>query len=145
MCSLLQFVENLGENCFINYIVSSIKTHGHVSAVKKAVRHTSVLFTGTTNLPFSTSHISVTTGKISIKFTNFMPLYTQPYIPYWKEIGPVIYEICIHEYCSIIFTFFSSSHCFTKVRHPSHGFISFKFGTSIRHFVTYLSQRFGDV
>ena len=54
-----------------------IKTHGHVSAAKKDVRLTSVLFTGTTKSPFSTPHISITTGPISIKFTYFMPfIYT---------------------------------------------------------------------
>ena len=30
-------------------------------------------------------------------------------------------------------------------RHPSHGLISFKFGTPIRHFVAYLILKFGDV
>ena len=50
-----------------------IKTHGRVSAAKKAMWRTSVLFTGTANLPFSTPHISINTGPISIKFTYFMP------------------------------------------------------------------------
>ena len=39
-----------------------IKTHGHVSAAKKGVWHTSVLFTGTAKSLFSTPHISITTG-----------------------------------------------------------------------------------
>ena len=30
----------------------------------------------------------------------------QPYIPYLKEIGQVVYEICVHENCPIFFTFF---------------------------------------
>ena len=46
--------------------------HGRASAAKKDVRHTSVLFTGTTKSPFSTPHISLT-NLISIKFTYFMP------------------------------------------------------------------------
>ena len=50
-----------------------IKTHGCVSAAKKAVWRTSVLFTGTANSPFSAPCISITTGPISIKFTYFMP------------------------------------------------------------------------
>ena len=50
-----------------------IKTHGRVSAAKKAIWHTSVLFTGTANLPFSAPRISITTGPISIKFIHFMP------------------------------------------------------------------------
>ena len=37
-----------------------IKTHGLVSAAKKALWRTSVLFTGTANSPFSTPHISIT-------------------------------------------------------------------------------------
>ena len=48
-----------------------IKTHGRVSVAKKDVRHTSVLFTGTTKSLFSTPHISIT-GPISIKFIYFM-------------------------------------------------------------------------
>ena len=50
-----------------------IKTHGRVSAAKKAVWCTSVLFTGTANSPFSAPRISITTTSISIKFTYFMP------------------------------------------------------------------------
>ena len=50
-----------------------IKTHGCVSAAKKDMRHTSVLFTGTAKSPFSIPHISITTGLISIKFTYFKP------------------------------------------------------------------------
>ena len=51
----------------INYVLIT-KKHGCVSAANKAVWCTSVLFTGTVNLPFSTPHISITTGQISIKF-----------------------------------------------------------------------------
>ena len=74
------------------------------------------------------------------------PPYMQPYIPNLKKIGPVVHEICVLEDCPIFFTF-SSSHHFTKVilSHPSHGSISFKFGTPTRHFVDYLSLNFGDV
>ena len=50
-----------------------IKTHGHVAVGKKAMWCTSVLFTGTVNLPFSTPSISITTGLIYIKFIHFMP------------------------------------------------------------------------
>ena len=57
------------DTCIIIYI----KIHGCVSAAKKAVWHTSVLYTGTANSPFSTPLISITTGPISIKFTYFMP------------------------------------------------------------------------
>ena len=55
-----------------------------MSEAKKDVRHTSVLFTGTAKSPFSTPHISITTGPISIKFTYFMP---QLGIPNMKKIG----------------------------------------------------------
>ena len=44
---------------------NAIKTHGHVSAAKKDVRHTSVLYTGTAKSPFSTPHICIITGPIS--------------------------------------------------------------------------------
>ena len=51
---------------------SLIKTHGCVSVTKKAVWHTSMLFTETANSPFSTPCISITLGLIYIKFTYFM-------------------------------------------------------------------------
>ena len=44
--------------------VAIIKTHGHVSAAKKDMQHTSVLFTGTDKSLFSTPHISITTWPI---------------------------------------------------------------------------------
>ena len=60
-----------------------IKTHGRVSAAKEVVWHTSVLFTGTAKSPFSTPHISITTGPISIKFIYFMPsIYTTLHIKF---------------------------------------------------------------
>ena len=63
-----------------------IKTNGCVSAAKKDMRHTSVLFTGTAKSLFSTPHISITTGPISIIFTYFMPsIYTWLYIPNFEE------------------------------------------------------------
>ena len=46
----------------------NIKTHSCVSLAKKAVKHTTVLFTGITNSPFSIL-VSITTWPISIKFT----------------------------------------------------------------------------
>ena len=54
---------------------SEINTHSHVSAAKKDMRHTSVLFTRITKSPFSAPHtyIFITTVPISIKFTYFMP------------------------------------------------------------------------
>ena len=56
---------------------AKFKTHGRVSAAKEVMWHTSVLFTGTAKSPFSTPHISITTGPISIKFTYVMPsIYT---------------------------------------------------------------------
>ena len=52
--------------------VRLIKTHGHVSAAKKAMWCTSVLFTGTANCHFQPL-ISLTIGPISIKYTYFVP------------------------------------------------------------------------
>ena len=43
-----------------------------MSAAKKVMQHTSVIFTGTTKLLFLIHRISITTGPISIKFTYFM-------------------------------------------------------------------------
>ena len=60
-----------------------IKTHSRVSAAKEDVRHTSVLFTGKAKSPFSTPHISITTGPISIKFKYFMlSIYTTLHIKF---------------------------------------------------------------
>ena len=56
-----------------NRLTFVIKTHSSVSVAKKAVWRISVLFTGTANSLFSTPHISITTGPISIKFSYFMP------------------------------------------------------------------------
>ena len=83
-----------------------VKIHGCVSAAKKAVWHTSVLFAGNTNSPFSTSHISITTGQISIKFIYFMPFIYAILLTKFKEICCVLYEICVPENCPIFFTFF---------------------------------------
>ena len=67
----------MGSSYMIQIFYTMIKTHGRVSAAKEDVWHTSVLFTRTTKLPFSTPHISITTEPISIKCTYFMPcLYT---------------------------------------------------------------------
>ena len=62
-------------------------THGHVSVAKKDVRHTSVLFTGTANSPFSTPHISIATGPISIKLIYFMSFIYTTCILNLKEIS----------------------------------------------------------
>ena len=122
--------------------------HGHVSAVKKAVWRTSVLFTGTSNSPFSTPHISITTGLIFVKL-KYLP-YTRPYIPNLKEISPVVREIHVPENYPIFFTFFFFFAPFYKStlshqRHPSPTLISFKFDTPIRHFVAYRSLKIEDV
>ena len=59
-----------------SHFLKGIKTHG-LSAAKEDMWHTSVLFTGTAKSPFSTPHISITTGQISIKVKYFMPcIYT---------------------------------------------------------------------
>ena len=92
--------------------INNIKTQSHVSAAKKAVWHTSVLFTGTNNLPFSTSHISIITGPISIKFT--YPPYMQHYIPNLKEISQVVCKTCVPE-DALFSSHFSFSHCSTKI------------------------------
>ena len=89
------------------YVLLSIKTHGRVSVAKKTVWYTSVLFIGTTNSPFSTPCISITAGLISKSDLHILcPPYTRPCIPRLTEIGPVVYEICVHDNCPIFFTFF---------------------------------------
>ena len=64
----------------------NIKTHSSVSVAKKTekdVRHTSVLFTGTTKLPNLAFCISETTKPISTKFMYFLPyIYTTSHIKF---------------------------------------------------------------
>ena len=75
--------------CMYVHVLLHIKTHGCVSETKKDVWHTSVLFTGTAKSPFSTPHISISTGPISIKFIQYIlcPSYMQLYMPNLKKIG----------------------------------------------------------
>ena len=92
-----------------------IKTHGHVSVTKEAMWCTSVLFTGTVNLLFSTARISITTGLISIKFTYFMSsIYSTLYTKF-EKIGQVVHEKCVHEIIPFSSHFSSFLHRFTKV------------------------------
>ena len=70
-----------------------IKTHSHVSAAKKDVRHTSVLFTETAK--FSIPHISIITGWISIKFTNFMlSIYTTLHTRFKENWISILRDMC---------------------------------------------------
>ena len=77
------------------YFMPSIKTHGSVSAAKEVMWHTSVLFTGTAKSPFSTHHISITTGLIPIKFTYFMPsIYTTLHTKFEENRLSGLQDIC---------------------------------------------------
>ena len=133
------------------HIISAyeIKIHGHVSAAKKAMWHISVLSTGTTNSPFSTPCISIITGPISIKSMYFMcSIYVTLYN--LKEISPVVYGMFSWKFAhflhsSLLLRTVLQKYLWANQRHPSHGSISFKFGTPIRHFVAYLSLHFGDI
>ena len=93
-------------NVLICRAITCIKTHGRVSVAKKDVRCTSVLFTGATKSPFSTLHISITTGPISINFTYFiyMPfiyMTLHSYIPNLKIGLVAIFKIYVSENFSI--------------------------------------------
>ena len=113
-----QLVAAEGEKCVIilltvngghhNNTCSECTPHSSVSAAKKTkkdVRHTSVLFTGTTKLPNSAFCISKTTKPISTKFIYFLP-YTLLHISKLKEIASAVLEIFVSKNCSIFFTFF---------------------------------------
>ena len=82
-----------------------IQRHSSVSAAKKAVWCTSVLFTETANFPFLTPRISIPTGPISIRFTYFYALHICDSIPSLKKTSPGVHEICVAENCPIFFTF----------------------------------------
>ena len=67
-----QYSYSWGTGHDIMDIIGIIKTHGRVSAAKKAVWRTRVLFsTGTPNL--LTPRIPISTELISIKFAYFIP------------------------------------------------------------------------
>ena len=85
--------------------LSYIKTHGHVLAAKKAMWHASVLFTGTTNLLFSTPRISITTMPIYIKFTYIMPSVYATLHTKFERYWPVVHEVCVSENFPIFFNF----------------------------------------
>ena len=102
---------------FSPHAIQCIKTHGCVSAAKKAVWHTSVLFTGTANSLFSTLHISITTGLISIKFTYFMPsIYATLHTKFKRNWPSSTQDIFLKiAPFSSPFSSYSSLHRFTKV------------------------------
>ena len=79
---------------------TGIKKHGHVSAAKKDVWHTSVLFTGTAKGPFSTPHISITSGQISINITYCMPSIYKTLHTKLKKIGLAACEMYVSLNCN---------------------------------------------
>ena len=129
----------------------TIKTHGRVSVAKKAVWRTSVLFTGTTNSPFSAPHISITTRPISIKFTYFMPsTYATPHTKFKRNWSSSLQDMCswklpyfLHLFL-LLRTILQSNFEPTKNTLPVDRFLS-NLAHLLRHFVVYLSLKFGDV
>ena len=102
---------------FFFYSDKLITTHGCVLAAKKAMWHTSVLITGTANLPFSTSCISITTRLISMKFHVLYALHICD-LTYqiWRKLAKQEIRMwCVSENCPILSHFSSSLHHFTKV------------------------------
>ena len=134
---------------FVNPNSYSIKTHSRVSVAKKDVRHTNVFFTGTAKSPFSTPYVSITATPISIKFIYFI-----------SSIYMILHTKCEENRISSgwdmrfwklpnFFTF-SSSHRLTTItlsqeKTTFSKWISFKFGTLIRHNLAYLHLKCGDV
>ena len=77
------------------------------SAAKKAVWHTSVLFTGTANTLFLIPHISTTTAPTSIKFTYFMPsIYASLYTKFKRNQPSSIRDICSWKLPHFLYLFF---------------------------------------
>ena len=95
----------LRQDCWLIFLHNQqIKTHGHVSAAKKAVWRASVLFTGTANSPFSTPRISITTRLISIKFTYFMPyIYVTLHTKFERNRPSSSRDVFLHENCPMHF------------------------------------------
>ena len=73
-----------------NSIIIIIKTHDHVSAAKKDMEHTSVLFTGTAKLLFST-------------LVSLQQIYV--FYAFYILIIPVVCDICVPKNYPIFFTF----------------------------------------
>ena len=85
-----------------------------MSAAKKAVWCTSVLYKGTTTLLFSTPHTSITTELISIKFTHFMsPIYATLQTKFEKNRPSSLRDVFMK--IAPFSSHFSSSQHFTKV------------------------------
>ena len=119
-----------------------IKPHGRMSAAKKAVWRTSMLFTGTTNSLFSTTCISITTQSISIIFTYFMlSIYATLHTEFEENQLSSSWDMCSWKLPHFLHIFLlctvSQKLFLANQRHPSHGSISFKFVTPIRYFLAY--------
>ena len=72
-----------------------ISRHNRVSGAKKTVWHTSVLFIGTANSPFSTPHISIINTSISIKFTYLRStIYVTLHIKFEKNWPGSLRDMC---------------------------------------------------
>ena len=71
------------------------------------------------------------------------------YIPNVKKLGPVVREICVPKNNPIFFTFFFFALFYSNFEPTKNTLpmdrIFLKFVTLIRHFVAYLSLKFGDV
>ena len=119
-----------------NYIASR---HTVMCQQPRKMCSTKVLFTGTTKSPFSTPRISLTINRFLSNLLNLCPPYTQLYIPNLKEINLVVFEIYISENCPIFLLLQFKSLTLSQEKQSSYKLISFKFGTPIRHIMTYCS------
>ena len=101
---------NLKSKLHQSRLVYRIKTHGRVSAAKKAVWHTSVLYTRTANSLFSAPCISIPTEPISIKFTYFMSsIYATQHTKFERNRCSSSRDMCswkLHYFLHLFFFFF---------------------------------------
>ena len=107
-----------------------------------------MLFTGTTNLPFSTPHIYLYNQFLSNSHTYYMLSIYATFIPNLKKLGPVVHKIYTPKNCPIFFTFFFFTPFHKSNFEPTkniHQFLSNLAHLHIRHFVAYISLKFGDV
>ena len=108
---------------------------------------TQVLFTGTAKSLFSTPHISITTEPISIKFTYFMPsIYTILHTKFEEDQISSLRDMCFWKLPNFLQIFLLTDLTTTiTLSQPSPGWISFKFGTLMRHILAHFHLKFGDV
>ena len=111
-----------------------------------------VLFTGSGKFLISTPCISETTQRIFTKFIYFiLYIYMTLHIKFERNHISGEQDIhfqklpnFLHIFLLLLLLRTAIEEFLNHIKKPSHGYISFKFGTTIRHSKAYLSSKFGQ-